>query len=181
MLAFLLTLLDNDSDRELLASVYEYSLKYGEAITKPDEPYKNGYSFKGWTPEIPETMPAHDLSFYAVFEDNRLAIQSIGINNYVNPCTVDDKATITFTAITKDMPDNATVYWYIDGEKAGEGERITIEKTTEAFTVQAKAVDASGKILSSSETELIKVKTDLFSKLIAFFRMLFGKLPVIEQ
>ncbi|MBR4765771.1 MAG: hypothetical protein IK085_03280, partial [Clostridia bacterium] len=87
----------------------------------------------------------------------------------------------TFTAITKDMPDNATVYWYIDGEKAGEGERITIEKTTEAFTVQAKAVDASGKILSSSETELIKVKTDLFSKLIAFFRMLFGKLPVIEQ
>ncbi len=160
---------------------YEYSLKYGEAITKPDEPYKNGYSFKGWTPEIPETMPTHDLNFHAVFEENGLAIPSIGINNYVNSRTVDYKATITFTAITKDMPDNATIYWYIDGEKAGEGERFTVDKATDAFSVQAKVIDVSGKIISSSETELIKVKTDFFSKIIAFFRMLFGKLPIIEQ
>lgn len=162
---------------------YEYSLSYGETIIKPDEPYKNGYTFKGWTPEIPETMPAYDLNFYAVFEENTKADMApiIEIQNYVNSRTVDYKTTITFTAITKDMPDNATIYWYIDGEKAGEGGRFTIEKATDAFNVQAKVIDASGKILNSSEPELIKVKTDFLSRLIAFFKMLFGKLPVIEQ
>ena len=161
---------------------YEYSLKYGEAIAKPDEPYKSGYIFKGWTPEIPETMPAYDLSFFAVFDEHsEIAAPTISIKNYVTSRTVDYRTTITFTAISTDMPDNASIQWYIDGEKAGEGEQITVEKAKETFTVQAKVVDDSGKILNSTETELVKVKTDFFSKIIAFFRMLFGKLPVIEQ
>ena len=31
------------------------------------------------------------------------------------------------------------------------------------------------------EPELVEVKNDLFLKIIAFFRMLFRKLPIIEQ
>ncbi len=41
---------------------------FGSEIVKPEDPKKEGFTFKGWTPEIPETMPDADLEFYAVFE-----------------------------------------------------------------------------------------------------------------
>ncbi len=46
------------------AQIYEI----GEAIVKPSNPAKDGYKFVGWTPAVPETMPAYDLTFTAVFE-----------------------------------------------------------------------------------------------------------------
>ncbi len=41
----------------------------GDEIVLPEPPTKEGYVFKGWTPEVPETMPAVDKTFEAVFED----------------------------------------------------------------------------------------------------------------
>ena len=79
------------------------------------------------------------------------------------------------------MPKDVAVVWYIDGQKFGEGEEFTVKEAKEAFTVQAKIVDENGNVLNATETELIKVKTDFFSRIIAFFRMLFGKLPIVEQ
>lgn len=43
---------------------------YGEAFIHPRLPEKDGYTFKGWNPELPQTTPAHDTEFYAVFEPN---------------------------------------------------------------------------------------------------------------
>ncbi len=40
----------------------------GETIVKPSDPVKEGYTFKGWTPSVPATMPAQDMTFTAVFE-----------------------------------------------------------------------------------------------------------------
>ena len=45
------------------------TVKYGEVIVKPADPIKDNFIFKGWTPEIPDTMPAKDLTFTAVFEE----------------------------------------------------------------------------------------------------------------
>ena len=134
-------------------------------------------------------MPAKEMTFYAVFEEVKQpddnppeAINpSVDIRNFAYTSTVDYRTTITFTAITKDMPKDVAVVWYIDGQKSGEGEKFTVKEAKEAFTVQAKIVDESGNVLNTTETELIKVKSDFFSRIIAFIRMLFGKLPVIEQ
>jgi len=38
---------------------------YGAAIVKPSNPVKEGYTFDGWDADIPEKMPANDLSFTA--------------------------------------------------------------------------------------------------------------------
>ena len=43
---------------------------YGSTITEPTTPVKTGYTFVGWTPEIPTVMTAEDLSFTAVFTPN---------------------------------------------------------------------------------------------------------------
>ncbi len=40
----------------------------GAKITPPANPTKSGYTFKGWTPSVPSTMPAKNLTFTAVFE-----------------------------------------------------------------------------------------------------------------
>ena len=45
------------------------SIVYNTAITPEAEPMKEGYTFSGWS-EIPETMPAHDLTIYGTFTIN---------------------------------------------------------------------------------------------------------------
>ena len=39
--------------------------KYGEAVKKPANPKKDGYTFSGWNPELPETFPAEDATYTA--------------------------------------------------------------------------------------------------------------------
>ncbi len=44
--------------------------KEGAEITLPETPKKIGYSFAGWTPQIPDAMPAEDLTFTATWTAN---------------------------------------------------------------------------------------------------------------
>ena len=44
-------------------------VNYGEAITLPGEPTKEGHTFSGWS-EIPETMPAEDITVTGSFSVN---------------------------------------------------------------------------------------------------------------
>ena len=41
---------------------------YGDSITLPVNPTKDGYRFVRWEPEIPETMPDHDMTIKAVWD-----------------------------------------------------------------------------------------------------------------
>jgi|GEM_PF-3864681 len=50
-------------------------LEYGEEITPEPDPEKEGYTFSGWS-EIPETMPAHDVTVTGTFTINT-AINSL--------------------------------------------------------------------------------------------------------
>ena len=47
---------------------------YGTEITVPDNPTRKGYTFKGWDKEIPETMPAENMTVKAQWEINQYAI-----------------------------------------------------------------------------------------------------------
>ena len=47
---------------------------YGTEITAPDNPTRKGYTFKGWDKEIPETMPAENITVKAQWEINRYTI-----------------------------------------------------------------------------------------------------------
>ena len=39
--------------------------KYGEAVKKPANPKKDGYTFSGWNPELPETFPDENATYTA--------------------------------------------------------------------------------------------------------------------
>ena len=47
---------------------------YGTEITVPDNPTRKGYTFKGWDKEIPETMPADNITVKAQWEINQYTI-----------------------------------------------------------------------------------------------------------
>ncbi len=63
------------------------SVNFGEAIDVPADPVKPGYTFTGWTPIIPDTMPAEDVAFVATWI----------INNYNATFDVDAVLTIVPT------------------------------------------------------------------------------------
>lgn len=46
------------------------TVKYGATIPVPATPSKKGYSFDGWTPDVPKSMPAEDLTFTATWSVN---------------------------------------------------------------------------------------------------------------
>ena len=52
-----------------------FTIAYGDVLDVPADPYKEGYEFKGWAEtadgevvELPATMPAEELEYYAIFE-----------------------------------------------------------------------------------------------------------------
>ena len=52
------------------AEYKSYELEYGAKITPEPAPTKEGYTFSGWS-EIPETMPAHDVTVTGTFTINK--------------------------------------------------------------------------------------------------------------
>ncbi|MBR3620017.1 MAG: InlB B-repeat-containing protein, partial [Clostridia bacterium] len=158
-------------------TISEKKLKEGEAITKPDDPSKEGYTFKSWTPEVPDTMPANDLTFTAVFEENPdEKIPEVSIKGYTKSLPVDYKAKLTFNANVKNA-DGYKVVWSVNGNKT-EGNSLTIEQAKEKEYKISVSLVKDGKTVKTSAEETVTVNTGFFAKIIAFFRSLFRALPV---
>ena len=101
---------------------------YGTEITAPDNPTRKGYTFKGWDKEIPETMPAENITVKAQW----------GINQYT--ITFDTNGGSEIASITQDYgtkitaPDNPTRKGY-----TFKGWDKEIPETTPAENITVKA------------------------------------------
>ncbi|MBQ3006387.1 MAG: leucine-rich repeat protein [Clostridia bacterium] len=185
-------------------------IKEGESIVKPSNPIKEGYKFMGWTPDVPETMPEYDLTFTAVFEksytcpdcgdeilgedaiNEHIAAEArmkatIKIQNNSGSKTINYGETLRLTAITTNMPADAKIYWYIDGEKKGEGEIFNVRFESGTKTVEVKLVDTNGNAIKNAsgneifDSESVTVKGGFFQKIISFFKNLFGMNRTVVQ
>jgi uncharacterized repeat protein (TIGR02543 family) len=101
---------------------------YGTKITAPDNPTKKGYTFKGWDKEIPETMPADNITVKAQWEINQYTITfDTNGGSEIAPITQDYGTEIT-------APDNPTRKGY-----TFKGWDKKIPKTMPAENITVKA------------------------------------------
>lgn len=114
----------------------EKTFKYGESVTAIENPTKVGHTFAGWSKELPETMPANDITVEAKWAINSYDITydlAGGVNNSENPTTY----TIESGLITLKNPtrEGYTFLGWYNGEQL-----VTIidSNTLENITLTAK-------------------------------------------
>ncbi len=102
---------------------------YGTAITAPADPTKTGYTFAGWTPAIPTTMPAENMTIRLSWTVNQytLTFDTNG-GSTIAPITQDYG-----TAITAPADPTKTDYTF-----AGWTPAIPATMPAENMTIKAK-------------------------------------------
>ena len=114
----------------------ERTFKYGESITAIENPTKVGHTFVGWSEELPETMPANDITVEAKWAINSYDITydlAGGVNSPENPTSY----TIESGLIT--LKDPTRVGYTFVGWYNGEQLVTTIDSNTlENITLTAK-------------------------------------------
>lgn len=76
-------------------AIADMKVNYGSAVTVPNAPTKPGYTFAGWTPAIPATMPAKDLTFTAQWKVNQYKVSFISDGNAISEQMLDYGSVIT--------------------------------------------------------------------------------------
>ena len=71
-----------------------YQVEYGASITAEPAPTKEGYTFSGWS-EIPETMPAHDVTVTGTFSINKYKLTYTVDGEVYKTYDIEYGATIT--------------------------------------------------------------------------------------
>ena len=116
---------------------------YASEIVAPDAPRKTGFTFTGWTPEVPAAVPDNDLVFIANYERNSyqavfiadgdtIQNQSIAYEGSLTAPADPVKTGFTFTGWTPTIPvampdgdltftagwsrNNYNVTWLVDGD-----------------------------------------------------------------
>ena len=114
----------------------EKNFKYGESVTAIENPTKVGHTFAGWSKELPETMPANDITVEAKWAINSYDITydlAGGVNSPENPTSY----TIESGLIT--LKDPTRVGYTFVGWYNGEQLVTTIDSNTlENITLTAK-------------------------------------------
>ena len=110
---------------------------YGTAITAPEDPTKEGYTFTGWSEEIPATMPAENKTINAQWEINQYTITfDTNGGSAVAPITQDYGTAIT-------APENPTKQGYtfagwseaVPATMPAENKTLTASWTVNTYTV----------------------------------------------
>ena len=98
-----------------------YDIEYGAAITPEPEPTKEGYTFSGWS-EIPETMPAYNVTVTGSFTKDILGTCSTPTISYAN-------GELTFNSETEGV----TFHYDIDIEdneiRSGNSDKVQLSVT----------------------------------------------------
>ena len=79
-------------------------VEYDAAITKPQDPQKEGYTFTGWNPaEIATKMPDSDLTYTAQFQINKYKVKFVDEDNSVLLAEAEYEYNTDLTTIAPDM------------------------------------------------------------------------------
>ncbi len=107
-----------DFDSNGGSEVADITADYGTAVTAPADPTREGYTFKGWDVEIPDTMPAEDITITAKWEINNYDV-TYAWNDAPDAAVLPEADTVPYkTEYSAKAPNACTGYtfdgWYTD-------------------------------------------------------------------
>lgn len=123
----------NSSETLKISGIYGTSIDEGY-----EEPVKDGYAFKEWSPEISDyTFPVEDTSYEAVWTENRISAITVSAPEYQSEKTgflsyeIDKSSNkITFTAT-----EGETYKWYVYvGGNSDSSSKITPRSTNKSIS-----------------------------------------------
>ncbi len=143
----------------------ETKVTYGEAITAPTPAEKEGHYFATWTPSVPATMPAEDLTITAIYETRTYVV-----NFYVNDVIVTDYSA-EYGEVINLAPNGFTVPegYIFDGWYDAEGNKVA-----EGATVGAAIVNLYGT-LTAGEFDAVFYLDDAKTEVWATVKTTFGE------
>lgn len=71
---------DANGGEELTGDYTNGSVYFETPIVKPNDPIKSVYTFTGWSPSVPEIMPANDIEFTASYDYEIIEITPVEVN-----------------------------------------------------------------------------------------------------
>ena len=146
------------------------SVAYGSVIPLPPAPAEEGMIFAGWSPGVPDTMPARNLEFTAIFAKE----PKVSIRGYKPSIEIGYGASVTFHALI-DAEKCDKLLWLID-DKAYEddGSRsFTKSFAKSSYTVRCRLI--SNGAVRESLTETVKVKTGLPALIMWLYYSIFAR------
>lgn len=174
-------------------SVTSMTVTYGAVIGELPVPSKTGYVFNGWfdmdgVMQYQETTVYNDIfSAYAKAVWTPVQAAEVQINNNPGLRIIDYRSTLVLRAAAENLPPHAQIAWFENEQCVAFGEVYTKTEAKSDFTVTARVVDTAGNILTNADgtqiedQQVVHVNGGFFRVLIAFFKWLFGNLPVISQ
>lgn len=119
------------------------------------------------TTKISCTFETKDIKEYeilpkTIYDEGETTVKVI---NCEMEFTIQYKETKYYDFETYNLPKDATVHVYHNGEDKGEGTYIGIYNPTEDYTVEAKVLDKDGNEIASSGVIKVKVKNGVFDRL----------------
>ena len=110
---------DTDGGTEIEPITGKYELSF-----ELENPIKQGYSFMGWEPALPETIPAESTTYKAIWEPNKFSI-SVIVPSRTEILDMEEPI-VEGTKVTFKAPGSYDKYmWYLDGQKQQFQEKTT--------------------------------------------------------
>ncbi len=113
-------------------------------IIIPDAPQKEGFIFTGWSPEVPEVMPSHDLEFTAVF-DCVIKSDEYDVSATYSPECFSQKVIFDVSEVTGNREPGGV--YMVDGKTY-----------VQVGTFSLKTTDENGEVVQPNEGCKVKIK-----------------------
>ena len=106
---------------------------------------------------------------------------TISMVNQKDRRQIENRQGIRIRANAPRIPSTCEIVWYVDGSPSGQkGDTFVRENITQEFRVEAVLVNGNGIIARSGE-ERVVINPSFFSKIISFFKMLFGIHEIVDN